>query len=349
MRAPDDPYPDALARIINARIAGDEAAALAEMARHRFLPPERRTERWPATSVIARVHARDRYQCRYCGERVILPAVMRLVSRLYPELFPYHRNWKADSTHPAFVARSATLDHVRPIADGGDPLEPANLATACWGCNRRKGDLRLDELGWSLVEPSIPNWQGLTELFRPLWEAVGRPPLSEDEHGWMRAVETARLSAASVDSPGADSLRRSTERSIRMIDPTAAIRLARPSRDLAAAERFYADGLGLQVLYRASAESSDEHDLIMLGWRQASWHLELVGGPHLTVAPSPTAEDLLVLYLSAPVDEALIARLERAGGRRVAQGAYWDRWGVTVEDPDGYRLVLSSRAWSNDT
>jgi catechol 2,3-dioxygenase-like lactoylglutathione lyase family enzyme len=133
----------------------------------------------------------------------------------------------------------------------------------------------------------------------------------------------------------------------RMIDPTAAIRLARPSGDLAAAERFYVQGLGLQVLYRAAAESPDEHDLIMLGWPQASWHLELVGGPNLKVSPSTTAEDLLVLYLSTPVDESLVARLEKAGGRRIAQGAYWDRWGVTVEDPDGYRLVLSSRAWSN--
>jgi 5-methylcytosine-specific restriction endonuclease McrA len=193
MRAPGDPYPDVLARIINARIEGDEEAALAEMTRYHFLPPERTTGRWPATSMIASVYARDRYQCRYCGERVILTAVMRLVSRLYPELFPYHPNWRADSTHPAFVSRSATLDHLQPIADGGDPTDPANLVTACWGCNRRKGDLRLDELGWSLLDPSIPSWQGLTELFRPLWDAVGRPPLSEDERAWMRAVNTARL------------------------------------------------------------------------------------------------------------------------------------------------------------
>jgi len=195
MRAPQDPYPDALARIINARIERDQAAALAEMNQIRFLPPERKTERWPAMSVIAGVYARDRYQCRYCGERVILTAVMRLVSRLYPDQFPYHSNWKADSTHPAFVSRSATLDHVHPIADGGDPLDPANLVTACWGCNRRKGDLRLDELGWSLVEPSIPGWQGLSELFRPLWQAAGEPSLTEDERAWMRAVDAARLPA----------------------------------------------------------------------------------------------------------------------------------------------------------
>lgn len=70
-------------------------------------------------------------------------------------------------------------------------------------------------------------------------------------------------------------------------------------------------------------------------------------GPSLSVQPTPTSEDLLVLYLSEPIDDALVARLEQAGGKRVSQGAYWDRWGVTVEDPDGYRLVLSSRSWSN--
>jgi catechol 2,3-dioxygenase-like lactoylglutathione lyase family enzyme len=132
-----------------------------------------------------------------------------------------------------------------------------------------------------------------------------------------------------------------------MIDPAATLRIARPSRDLAAAERFYVQGLGLRVLFRASAETPDEHDLVMLGWPRATWHLELVGGPNLTVAPAPTAEDLLVLYLSAPVEPELVTRLEEYGGRRVAQGGYWDRWGVTVADPDGYRLVLSSRAWSN--
>ena len=131
-----------------------------------------------------------------------------------------------------------------------------------------------------------------------------------------------------------------------MINPQAHIRLARPTRDLAALERFYVQGLGLEVLYRATG-GAGEHDLLMLGWREASWHLELVGGPNLPVRPTPTSEDLLVLYLSEPVDDALVARLVRAGGKLVSQGAYWDRWGVTVEDPDGYRVVLSSRSWFN--
>ena len=187
MRAPNDPYLDSLDRIIRSRIAGDEEAALAAVTEICFVPPKR-IKGWPAKSVIAKIYARDHYHCRYCGERVILTAVMHLVSKLYPEQFPFHRNWKADSTHPAFISRSATLDHVEPIAGGGDPVDPDNLVTACWNCNRRKGDLRIDQIGWSLTEPHNKDWKGLTELFHPLWEAAGRPPLSEDDSGWMRVI-----------------------------------------------------------------------------------------------------------------------------------------------------------------
>lgn len=122
------------------------------------------------------------------------------------------------------------------------------------------------------------------------------------------------------------------------------IRLARPSRDLGRAERFWVDGLGLEVLDRIGPDAEGGHALLMLGWPGAAWHLELVDAP--AVAAAPSEEDLLVLYLGGPIDEDVIARLERAGGRRVpARNPYWDRWGVTFEDPDGYRLVLSVRDW----
>ncbi|WP_156723706.1 VOC family protein [Streptomyces apocyni] len=127
------------------------------------------------------------------------------------------------------------------------------------------------------------------------------------------------------------------------------IRIARPSRDLAAAERFFAQGLGLSVLYRAEGGAvPGEHDLLMLGWPAASWHLELVNEPAAPVQPRPTDEDLLVIYLDGPVPDDLVARLEKHGGTRVpSPNPYWNEWGVTVEDPDGYRLVLCTRAWSS--
>lgn len=52
-------------------------------------------------------------------------------------------------------------------------------------------------------------------------------------------------------------------------------------------------------------------------------------------------------YLGGPLDEVVEQRLITAGGTRVAaRNPYWDHWGVTIKDPDGYRLVLSHRTWS---
>jgi hypothetical protein len=125
------------------------------------------------------------------------------------------------------------------------------------------------------------------------------------------------------------------------------IRIARPSRDLAVAERFWREGLG--VVWRSEGGSEPgHHDLLMLGRPDAGWHLELVREPARPVEPRPTEEDLLVVYADDPLPDGLIARSERHGGRRVeSPNPYWDEGGVTVEDPDGYRLVLCRRAWSN--
>lgn len=128
--------------------------------------------------------------------------------------------------------------------------------------------------------------------------------------------------------------------------PRSHLRLARPSRDLAAAERFWVDGLGLQVLWRSDPAEDAGHALLMLGWPEAGWHLELVGDPEGVTPPAPTQEDLLVLYLGGPLDEDLEQQLVAAGGRRVpARNPYWEQWGTTIADPDGYRLVLSHRSW----
>ncbi|MFF1955809.1 VOC family protein [Streptomyces sp. NPDC058220] len=132
-------------------------------------------------------------------------------------------------------------------------------------------------------------------------------------------------------------------------DATAHIRIARPSRDLRAAEDFWVSGLGLDVLYQHAADGTPgRSSLLMVGRPDAGWHLELVHDPAAPLDPRPTPEDLLVIYLGEPVPDSLVERLARHGGRRVpAHNPYWDTWGVTLQDPDGYRLVLSTRVWSN--
>ena len=128
--------------------------------------------------------------------------------------------------------------------------------------------------------------------------------------------------------------------------PTNHLRIARPSHDLNASERFWVEGLGLEVLFRAGPSAEGGHALLMVGWPDAVWHLELVGDPHGETPPASTEEDLLVLYLNGEVDAGVVSRLADAGGTQVAaRNPYWDQGGVTIMDPDGYRLVLTSRSW----
>lgn len=130
--------------------------------------------------------------------------------------------------------------------------------------------------------------------------------------------------------------------------PANHVRIARPCHDLRASERSWVAGLGLEVLFRAGESAEGGHALVMVGWPGAAWHLELVHDPDDLTPAAPTEEDLLVLYLGGEVDEGVIRRLVDAGGTRVtARNPYWDQWGVTIADPDGYRLVLSTLSWQN--
>lgn len=128
----------------------------------------------------------------------------------------------------------------------------------------------------------------------------------------------------------------------------APLRIARPTADLHRAEDFWHRGVGLQVLWRSDPddEVAGTHQLLMLGLPGAGWHLELVADADAAAANPPGPEDLLVLYLGAPVDPVLLERISAHGGRVVdSPNPYWNRWGVSIADPDGYRLVLSERNW----
>jgi hypothetical protein len=187
-RPQTDNYPEHLERVVEALVSqGIDAAAealspIAEPA----LDVVPRAE--PSETLIASTYKRDRFQCRYCGCRVIPTQIMRLVAGFFPAEFPYHPNWKAGQTHPAVASRSATLDHKIPWARGGTN-DPSNLVCACWICNRVKGDLLLTQLGWELLPiADDSDWDGLTRYYRRLWE-LARRPSSADHALWVRLYE----------------------------------------------------------------------------------------------------------------------------------------------------------------
>jgi catechol 2,3-dioxygenase-like lactoylglutathione lyase family enzyme len=124
------------------------------------------------------------------------------------------------------------------------------------------------------------------------------------------------------------------------------LRVARATDDLDGLLPFYRDGLGLGVLYRF--EDHDGFDGVMLGRTGAPYHFEFTRARGHGVGKAPTRDNLLVFYL--PEEDAwraAVARMRDAGFAPVpAFNPYWDRDGVTFEDPDGYRVVLQRAAWS---
>jgi catechol 2,3-dioxygenase-like lactoylglutathione lyase family enzyme len=124
------------------------------------------------------------------------------------------------------------------------------------------------------------------------------------------------------------------------------LRIARLSADLAAVVKFYRDGLGFEVLYEF--KDHDGFDAVMLGRQGAAYHLAFVHKAGHKVAPAPLHDNLLVFYLpDADEWKSAVTRLKDLGHQSVkAFNPYWDRNGLTFEDPDGYRVVLQHASWS---
>lgn len=141
----------------------------------------------PSTSARVAIHRRDCWTCRYCRARTVAPPVLRFLSEIYPDQFPYHPNWKAGQVHPAYLLVSTSLDHVEPGGRGGSWLGEDNLVTACWPCNTGKADLRLEEVGWTLLTADDVggDWDGLSSATDALWRRAGRPNIYRD---WRSAL-----------------------------------------------------------------------------------------------------------------------------------------------------------------
>jgi catechol 2,3-dioxygenase-like lactoylglutathione lyase family enzyme len=125
----------------------------------------------------------------------------------------------------------------------------------------------------------------------------------------------------------------------------ATLRVARPTDDLDALLRFYRDGLGFAVLDRFI--DHDGFDGVMLGHAGAPYHLEFTRKRGHRAGRAASQDNLLVFYLpDAALWRAAVERMRVAGFAPVPSfNPYWDRDGVTFEDPDGYRVVLQNAAW----
>jgi catechol 2,3-dioxygenase-like lactoylglutathione lyase family enzyme len=120
------------------------------------------------------------------------------------------------------------------------------------------------------------------------------------------------------------------------------VRIARHTARLPETVRFYRDGLGLTEV--GGFRDHEGYDGVFLDLPGTRAHLEFTtGGGH--GAPTPHPESLLVLYLGSR--EAVDGALARLAVDPVdPANSYWARNGVTVEDPDGFRVVLVPERYS---
>jgi catechol 2,3-dioxygenase-like lactoylglutathione lyase family enzyme len=125
------------------------------------------------------------------------------------------------------------------------------------------------------------------------------------------------------------------------------LRVARPTDNLQALLPFYRRGLGLSVLFRF--QDHNGFDGIMVGQPGAPYHFEFTRAHGHPAGKAPTRDNLLVFYLPDRIEwQAAVERMRSAGFDPVPSfNPYWDRNGLTFEDPDGYRVVLQNVAWDD--
>lgn len=122
--------------------------------------------------------------------------------------------------------------------------------------------------------------------------------------------------------------------------PFVQFRIARPTNQLSELERFYCEGLGLKKIGEFQGHLG--YNGIMIGLPDANYHLEFTEHVDGSPCPAPTDDNLLVFYIPdvAQIQSAQL-RLEKLGYKAVPpENIYWEEKGITIADPDGWRIVL---------
>ena len=113
--------------------------------------------------------------------------------------------------------------------------------------------------------------------------------------------------------------------------------MARHTERLQEIIRFYGEGLGLPELGRFV--DHDGYNGVFFVLPGTGTHLEFTSGGEFN-APAPHPETLLVLYLGTT--HAVEEICARVSGEQPVESTnpYWRTRGVTLADPDGFRVVL---------
>ncbi|MGE7880637.1 VOC family protein [Bacillus sp. NPDC094077] len=117
-------------------------------------------------------------------------------------------------------------------------------------------------------------------------------------------------------------------------------RIARPTDKFEEVIAFYEKGIGLKRI--GEFHDHEGYDGVMLGLPDEEYHLEFTRHKDGSPCPAPTKDNLLVFYIREDSEiEKMSQRLHIMGyGAVEPENPYWIDKGITIEDPDGWRIVL---------
>jgi hypothetical protein len=122
--------------------------------------------------------------------------------------------------------------------------------------------------------------------------------------------------------------------------PVTQFRIARSTNQLQKVIEFYRDGIRLEII--GHFEQHSGYDGVMFGLPNAAYHLEFTQYIDTETCPPPSEDHLLVFNIpERNAREKIVHRLAAMGYPEVApENPYWKKNGATIEDPDGWRIVL---------
>lgn len=141
----------------------------------RSIRPAQKTARAPVRSAdMFATFQRDKFICRYkhCQRQTIYLPVLKELSRLFPDVLPYQKNWFPVQRHIVYWMWGTSLEHRISFPFGGTS-ELNNLLTACYQCNDLKNYHQLESLGWSVTESAASTWDGLSSYLGRLTQIEG--------------------------------------------------------------------------------------------------------------------------------------------------------------------------------
>lgn len=118
------------------------------------------------------------------------------------------------------------------------------------------------------------------------------------------------------------------------------LRVARHTTDLQPLIDFYTSIIGLEII--GEFKNHNNYDGVFIGGKDTAWHLEFTVSNE---KPNhhPDEEDLLVFYAASDEEYNMIKGniITRNIQQLVPKSPYWKENGITIADPDGFRVVIA--------